>query len=79
MSSRSSTVARPISSASSADALSEVVALVRIVAAAAAGLEARARSSPSADHQRTLVLCAPGSWVRTEALAYAKTSSKNNR
>ena len=62
-------MARPISSASEADALSAVVARVSIVAAAAAGLEAKALSSPSADHQRTLVRWAPGSWERTEALA----------
>ena len=52
-SSRSSTVRRPISSASSGVSVSATAARLRSVAAAAAGLEARQRSKAKADHHRT--------------------------
>ena len=52
VSSRSSSVRRPISSTRATVSASAVTARVRIVAAAAAGLDAMVRSNPSADHQR---------------------------
>ncbi len=50
---RSSTVRRPMASASSGDPASAVEARLRRVAAAAAGLLASDRSKARADHQRT--------------------------
>ena len=56
-SSRSRTVRRPRSSASSGVSVSTVAARVRSVAAAAAGLEARARNNARADHHWTRWRC----------------------
>ena len=68
-SSRSRTLDRPISSTSSAVSAPAVTARVRMVAAAAAGLDARARSSPRADHHRTRCRwrAAPGSLTSARA------------